>query len=54
MLHQLIISVLLPLVTSVTPVPNEPVVVEDPQVQSLCYISPGLCEWRAKSDSSNG
>ena len=54
MLHQLIISVLLPLVTSLTPVPNEPVVVEDPQVQDVCYLSPGLCEWRAKGQSNNG
>ena len=54
MLHQLIISVLLPLVTSLTPVPNEPVVVEDPQVQNLCYISPGLCDWHVKGDANNG
>ncbi|MBE0364597.1 hypothetical protein PULV_a2323 [Pseudoalteromonas ulvae UL12] len=54
MLHQLIISVLLPLVTSMTPVSNEPVVVEDSQVQDVCYLSPGLCEWRAKSEANNG
>ena len=53
MLHQLIITVLLPLVTATTPVPNEPIVVEDSQVQELCYISPRLCEKR-ESASSNG
>lgn len=53
MLHQLIISVLLPLVTSLTTVPSKPIVVEDPQVQNMCYISPGLCDWTVTDNSVN-
>ncbi len=53
MLHQLVITLLLPLLSATTTVSGEPVVVKDPQPQNICYVLPARCQWNATGDSVN-
>ena len=50
MLHQLVITLLLPLLSATSTLTGEPVVVKDPQPQDLCYIMPARCDKRITSN----
>ncbi|ATC96403.1 hypothetical protein [Pseudoalteromonas tunicata] len=53
MLHQLVFTLLLPILSTLSTVTGDPVVVTDPQPQELCYLLPARCDKDLEANSAN-